>query len=192
MTSFWDHTDKQKAKHLNYVLKLANCYIQEIDDGILMINAAKAAKVDLLIWSGLMSVNEASGGKYSRVDHFDGKAAVTAYGRQSGVPFVDVQAGLYASNFTNALVPRKAADGSYELALPFGPETVIPVIDMESDYGMFVRQAIESPAVGPGSEILTCGELISLGDMFKQLSESLLKADYAILPNTNSRTYSHR
>jgi len=131
MTNFWDHTDKQR----------------EIDDGILMINAAKAAKVELFIWSGLMSVTEASGGKYTHVDHFDGKAAITAYGRQSGVPFVDVQAGMYASNFTGALAPRKQADGSYAIALPFGPETVVPVIDMVSDYGLFVRQAIESQSL---------------------------------------------
>jgi hypothetical protein len=51
-----------------------NRFMQEIDDGILMINTAKAAKV---IWSGLMSVTEASGGKYTHVDHFDGKALIT-------------------------------------------------------------------------------------------------------------------
>ncbi|KIM86166.1 hypothetical protein PILCRDRAFT_86767 [Piloderma croceum F 1598] len=143
----------------------------EIDDGILMINAAKAAKVKLFIWSGLMSVTEASGGKYTHVDHFDGKAAITAYGRQSGIPFVDVQAGTYASNFTSTLAPRKQADGTYAIGLPFGPDTLIPIIDMASDYGLFVRQAIESTAFGAGSEILTCGELLPVGDMFKQLSE---------------------
>jgi len=86
MTNFWDHTNKQK----------------EINDGILIINTAKAAKVDLLIRSGLMSVTEASGGKYTHVDHFDRKALVTAHGRQSGVPFIDVQAGMYGSNYTSA------------------------------------------------------------------------------------------
>ena len=151
--------------------------MQEIADGILMINAAKAAKVDLLIWSGLMSVNEASGGKYSHVDHFDGKAEITAYGRHSGVPFVDVQAGMYASNFTSAFAPRKQADGSYEVALPFGPDTVVPVIDMVSDYGLYVREAIESSAFGGGSEIFASGELISVGEISKQLSESVLKSD---------------
>jgi hypothetical protein len=52
----------------------------------------------------------------------------------------------------------------------------LPVIDMASDYGLFVRQAIESPAFGVGSEILACGELLPVGDTFKQLSESMLKA----------------
>ncbi|KAJ7356465.1 NmrA-like protein [Mycena albidolilacea] len=34
-----------------------------------------------------------SGGKYTHVVNFDSKTLVTDYGRQSGVPFVDVQAG---------------------------------------------------------------------------------------------------
>ena len=85
--------------------------MQEIDNGILMINAVKAAKVDLLIWSGLMSMTEASGGKYTHVDHFDRKALVTAHGRQSGVPFIDVQAGAYASNYNGTQAPRKRGDG---------------------------------------------------------------------------------
>jgi hypothetical protein len=76
--------------------------MQEINDGILIINTAKAAKVDLLIRSGLMSVTEASGGKYTHVDHFDRKALVTAHGRQSGVPFIDVQTRMYDSNYTSA------------------------------------------------------------------------------------------
>jgi hypothetical protein len=37
-----------------------NRFMQEIDDGILMINTAKAAKVDLLIWSGLIMVRDRS------------------------------------------------------------------------------------------------------------------------------------
>ena len=165
--------------------------LQEIDEGILLINAAKAAKVELFIWSGLMSVTEASGGKYTHVDHFDGKAAITAYGRQSGVPFVDVQAAMYASNLTGALAPRKQADGSYAVALPFGPETLMPVIDMVSDYGLFVRQAIEFPAFGAGSEILTCGELLPVGDMLKQLSESMLKALFNFSSTTDYIFSSH-
>jgi hypothetical protein len=95
-----------------------------------------------------------------------------------------VQAGMYASNFSSVLVPHKKADGSYELGLPFSPETLMPVIDMASDYGLFVRRAIESPAFGASSEILACGELLPVGDTFKQLSESMLKANLSNFPST--------
>ena len=174
MTNFWEHLDKQRARILTYyfINQLTNCSMQEISEGILMVDAAKTAKVNLLIWSGLMSVNEISGGKYSHVDHFDGKAAVTAYGRKSGVPFVDVQAGMYANNLVTYFVPQKQPDGSYEVALPIHRDLALPIIDIESDYGLFVREAIESPVLSAGSEILTCGESISMGDMLKQLGES--------------------
>ena len=139
---------------------------------MLMVDAAKAAKVNLLIWSGLMPVSEISGGRYTHVDHFDGKAAVTAYGRKSGVPFVDVKAGSYANNLETYFVPQKQADGSYEVALPIHRDVALPLINMDSDYGLFVREAIEWPVFRAGSEILTCGESISMGDMLKQLGES--------------------
>src|SRR5258707_14776934 len=84
--------------------------IQEIDEGIMLVEAAKAVGVDLLIWSGLDSVTDSSGGK---IIHYDSKATVTEYARKSGVPFAVVQAGFYASNFLSTYKPRKQADGSY-------------------------------------------------------------------------------
>jgi hypothetical protein len=68
--------------------------------------------------------------------------------------------------------PKRLADGTYKLSLPVGPNTILPVIDTAHDYGLFVREAIESPEFGPGSEILTSGEVISIGDMVSQLAES--------------------
>jgi len=138
----------------------------------MMVDIAKAVDVDLLIWSGLESPSKASGGKYTKVNHFESKAAVTDYARKSGVPFVNVQAGGYASNFTTFFKFEKQIDGSYVLALPYSQSIIIPIIDMVEDYGMFVREAIESPAFGAGTEILTCGELISFADIISQLAES--------------------
>jgi uncharacterized protein YbjT (DUF2867 family) len=135
----------------------------------MLVEAAKTVGVDLLIWSGLDSVTDSSGGK---ITHFDSKATVTEYARKSGVPFVVVQAGFYASNFLSTFKPRKQADGSYAVAVPFRPDTVLPVIDME-DYGLFVREAIESPAFGAGTEVLSCGELISMNDCVSKLVQSM-------------------
>lgn len=159
MTNFWEHLNKQR----------------EIDEGTMLVNTAKAIGVDLLVWSGLDSITELSGGKYTMADHFDSKAAVTTYARKSGVPFANVQAGFYASNFTGGFKPTKQADGSYVLTLPCSPNVVYPVIDMVEDYGLFVREAIESPAFGPGSEVLSCGEFISIHDCISQLAEIMGK-----------------
>jgi hypothetical protein len=137
----------------------------------MLVETAKAVGVDLLIWSGLEDITKLSGGKYTMMYPFDSKAAVTEFARQSGVPFVNVQAGFYASNFTTMFKPRKQADGSYILTIPY-PDTVYPIIDAEHDYGIFVREAIESPAFGAGTEILTCGEFISIRGCMSQLAES--------------------
>jgi len=48
----------------------------------------------------------------------------------------------------------------------------LPIIDME-DYGLFVREAIESPAFGAGTEVLSCGELISMNDCVSKLAQSM-------------------
>lgn len=48
---------------------------KEIVEGKGIVDAAKKANVDLLVWSGLESVTKVSGGKYKHVEHFDGKVS---------------------------------------------------------------------------------------------------------------------
>lgn len=142
----------------------------------MLVRVANSVGVDLLVWSGLENVTEMSNGKYKDVYPCDSKAAVTRYAQEIGVPFVNVQAGVYASNYTTQWFPRKQEDGSYVLAMPYDPDSVTPIIDMVSDYGLFVREAIESPAFGAGTEVLSCGEVISYRDIVSQLAESMFRA----------------
>lgn len=126
------------------------------------------------MWSGLPSITKLSGGKFTHVWHFDGKAVVTEYGRQAGVPFVDVQAGAYGTNFlAPPSIPTKQADGSFALAFPLNPTTVIPFVDTAADYGMFVRYAIELPVFPHGSEFVAYGEHISAKDLVEQWSQGV-------------------
>ncbi|KAF7968903.1 hypothetical protein HWV62_28882 [Athelia sp. TMB] len=155
VTNFWEHKNKQR----------------EIDEGQMLVRVSKTVGVSLLVWSGLESVSELSGGRLTHVFHFDSKAAVTRYAQEIGVPFVNVQAGQYASNYTQHWRPRKQADGSYAIKLPWNSDSVAPVIDMVADYGLFVREAIEEPVFGAGTEILTCGEMLSFRDAAAQLSQ---------------------
>ncbi|KAJ6602558.1 NAD(P)-binding protein [Mycena vulgaris] len=157
VTNYWEHLDVKR----------------EVAEVKMLIDAAKAANVGLFIWSGLESIVKISNGKYPNVHHFNGKAEVTEYGRNSGIPFINVQAGWYASNFAkvNGMKPKRMSDGTYVLALPVGPQTLLPVIDTPNDYGLFVREAIESPEFGAGSEVLTSGENITVGDMISQLAQ---------------------
>ncbi|KAJ6571896.1 NAD(P)-binding protein [Mycena capillaripes] len=160
VTNFWEHLDADR----------------ETAEGKLMIDAAKAAGVDRIVWSGLPSFTKHSGGKYNTVVHFDSKVAVTEYGRQSGVPFVDVQAGFYASNLLmpaplGMVKPVKRTDGSFAIGVPVKPSTVYPIIDAARDYGLYVRRALESPIFPDGSEVRT-GEYITMDDLALQLSQA--------------------
>ncbi|KAJ6462698.1 NAD(P)-binding protein [Mycena vulgaris] len=157
VTNFWEHMDMEK----------------EIAEGKMMIDAAKTAGVSRIVWSGLISVTKASAGKYINVYHFDGKAAIAEYGRQSGVPFVDVQAGFYASNLLKIpTMLAKQGDGSYAMEMPVKPTTVVPLIDTEEDYGLYVRQVFELPVFPDGSEVFTSGENITVQDLALQLSQA--------------------
>ncbi|KAJ7133514.1 NAD(P)-binding protein [Mycena epipterygia] len=157
MTNFWEHMDVDK----------------EIAEGKLLIDAAKAGGASHVVWSGLSSMNKISGGKYVHVFHFDGKAAIADYGRQSGVPFVDVQAGFYASNLlNNPFLPLvKQDDGSYLMEWPVKPTTAMPLIDTANDYGLYVRQVLEQSVFPDGSEVLT-GVNITVQNLAAQFSRA--------------------
>ncbi|KAJ7161898.1 NAD(P)-binding protein [Mycena crocata] len=156
VTNFWEHGSVDK----------------EIAEGKLLIDAAKSGGVSRIVWSGLPSVTTLSEGRFVHVYHFDGKAVVTEYGRKSGVPFVDVHAGAYGSNFlTSPLMLVKQPDGSFVIPLPVKPTTVIPFIDTAHDYGLFVRQVLEAPVFPDGSSFLAHGENISFEQMALELSQ---------------------
>ncbi|KAJ7100522.1 NAD(P)-binding protein [Mycena epipterygia] len=157
VTNFWEHLNMEK----------------EIAEGKLLIDAAKAGGVSRIVWSGLQSISKDSAGKYTHVWHFDSKALITAYGLKSGVPFVDLQAGVYGTNYlAPPFAPVKQEDGSFAFTAPIGPETVVPYIDIVNDYGLYVRAVLEMPVFPDGSEFLAYSERITLGDMALQLSQA--------------------
>ncbi|KAJ7429743.1 NAD(P)-binding protein [Mycena galericulata] len=145
VTNFWEHLDADR----------------EIAEGKLLIDAAKAADV-----AGILS-----GGKYTHIWHFDSKAAVTAYGRQAGMPLMDVQAGSYGSNFLRPpFAPVKQADGWFILEFPMRPTTLVPFADIARDYGLFVRYVLELPVFPDGAEFVAYSELISVEELTAQWS----------------------
>ncbi|KAJ7604079.1 NAD(P)-binding protein [Roridomyces roridus] len=137
-----------------------------------LFDAAKASGAERIVWSGLVSFDKISGGKFPHVYHFEGKAAATEYGRQIGAPFVDVQAGFYAVNMIESpMAHTKLEDGSLALEWPVPPTTRMPIIDAAYDYGLYVRHVFELPVFPSGSEVRTAGEMIAAGDIAGQLGE---------------------
>lgn len=162
VTNFWEHMSAPK----------------EIAEGKLLIDAAHEGGAKRIVWSGLVSFSEASGGKLSHCVHFDGKYEVSQYGRAkcagSDVAFVNVDAGMYMENFLrtpNTVMPVPNGDGSYTIHMPTGRSAKVPFIDIGSDYGMFVRVAIESDEFAKGGEIYTASEELSVDEVVEQWSE---------------------
>ncbi|GAA6021946.1 hypothetical protein JCM10207_002613 [Rhodosporidiobolus poonsookiae] len=165
VTDFWSHLSAAR----------------ELADGKRLGDAAvKAATVKRFVWSGLEPVKEISGGKFSRVAHFDSKAAVTAYLRTLPLPLTVVQPACYFTNFsgyTPGMAPRLARgsspsaameDKAVEFALPMRAGARIALIDARRDYGAFVRAAIEGAESG---ELLACAEEKSCEDLAREFQD---------------------
>lgn len=106
----------------------------EISQGKAVADASKAAGVKHIIFSSLLHVTEASKGRLTHVTHFDGKAEIEKYIRQSGTPGTFVLPGFFMSNFFDMI--RKNEDGSYSFPLPVsGDKARIPIFDVVSDTG---------------------------------------------------------
>lgn len=107
--------------------------LQEIDEGKLLIDTAHEGGPKRILWYGLESFSDATSGRLSLVDHFEGKAVVTKYARSkfdgSDIAFVLVPAGMYMTNlFTIPAIPT--GDGKYAIALACKKDAKLPWIDM--------------------------------------------------------------
>ncbi|KAF7299898.1 NmrA domain-containing protein [Mycena chlorophos] len=163
MTNFWEHTEIHR----------------EIAEGKMLIDACASASPRGVIWSGLPSPSTISAGKYTKVYHFDGKAQITSYARTThpSLPFVNVPSGLYMSNFTatapgwRMIYPVPYVPGVYVLALPVSPQGRLPLIDVERDYGLWVRGVIEKDVFPAGADANTVSEWLSVENIANIISK---------------------
>jgi uncharacterized protein YbjT (DUF2867 family) len=72
-------------------------------------------------------------GQLTHVPHFDSKADIEEYIRQSGVPATFFLAAYFMTNFQMSI--QKGEDGSLTLALPIGRDAKFPLIDIAEDTG---------------------------------------------------------
>lgn len=118
----------------------------EIAQGKAVADACQAAGVKHLIFSSLINTKEASKGKLPNISHFDGKANIEAYIRQSGVPSTFVLPGMFMSQYFETI--RKGEDGAYMLALPIdGNKAQIPLFDPAGDTGTYAFRELEDDTI---------------------------------------------
>lgn len=105
----------------------------EILQGKVVTDACKAAGVKHLIFSSLINAANATQGRLVNITHFDGKAEVEEYIRESGIPASFVMPGIFMSELFSFI--RKQEDGSFMMAIPVSPGAIAPFIDASVDTG---------------------------------------------------------
>ncbi|KAH8810906.1 hypothetical protein F5884DRAFT_875853 [Xylogone sp. PMI_703] len=132
-------TNKETAKEL--AVKGCGNYLK-VSQGKIVTDASKHSGVKHLIFSSLLNTTEISKGRLSHISHFDGKAEIEQYIRDSGVPATFVLPGVFMSGMFAMI--KKQEDGSYKLTLPVSSEKAkFPLIDAANDTGKFVKAAIK-------------------------------------------------
>jgi len=137
-----------------------------------IVDAAKAAKVPLLVWSSLPSATDTSKGKYTTIVHFDQKSEVDKYIATAGQPAVIVYTGGFAENLVKFQQLRQDATNPNKWNLIFpvlGADTHIPGIWIEKDLGSIVVGVIDHWEEKSLKERLT--------------KEPIIAAPYTISPN---------
>lgn len=104
----------------------------EVSQGKTAADACKAAGIQHLIYSSMTDASEVSKGAWANVHHFDGKAEVERYIRESAIPATFVLPGTFMSEAVDML--RKQGD-NYVIALPLEGNTKMPFIDIQADTG---------------------------------------------------------
>ncbi|KAH8692616.1 hypothetical protein BGW36DRAFT_399447 [Talaromyces proteolyticus] len=153
VTNFWDSMSEDT----------------EFSQGKAVTDASKAAGVKHLVFSSLRNVTEITGGRMPHVTHFDGKAKIEQYMRDSGVPATFVLPGMFMSNFYTMI---KKQEGVYTLAWPVNPDTAkAPLISIEEDFGKYVKIALKQYPSAIGKRILAATDYYSPTRLITEFSE---------------------
>ncbi|XP_044721710.1 nmrA-like family domain-containing protein [Hirsutella rhossiliensis] len=116
----------------------------------------------------------ADAAKAAGVNHFDSKAKIEQYIRDSGIPSTFVLPGWYASNFFQAI--QKSEDGSYLLPAPVDVDKAkIPILDVVADTGKFVKAAIKHHPKYVGKHIYAATNYYSPSQLLAEFSEEMLE-----------------
>jgi len=112
----------------------------EIQQGINVVDAAKANGIQHLVFSGLRSAKEVAG--LEGCSHFENKKAIFDYIVKQGVPYSVVSYAAYYENLFSYFPPRKTANDEYVLDIPMlsSPFDMICVADAgEVTHQVFLR-----------------------------------------------------
>ncbi|KAH8690298.1 hypothetical protein BGW36DRAFT_390557 [Talaromyces proteolyticus] len=145
----------------------------EVSQGKNVTDACKVAGVQHLIFSSLIDASEESKGAWVNIPHFDGKAEIERYIRQSGVPASFILAGTYMTEIEGML---QRHDGNYVIALPLNSNAEIPLLDASEDTGLFVKAAIKNHKSVLGQRIYASAAYYTIEQIIEDFSKVTGKA----------------
>ena len=135
----------------------------ELTLGQELANAAVAAGVEHVVFSGLENVEARTGGT-KWAPHFTDKAKVEAYIRSLPIRSSFVYLAFFYTNILEYYVPQRGADGlTFAIYLP--PHLPMPFTDPLTATGPAVREMFDHPTQYAGQSLPVIGEILSAQDM---------------------------
>ncbi|CRG83341.1 NmrA-like family domain-containing protein 1 [Talaromyces islandicus] len=159
----------------------------EVSQGKTVADACKAAGIQHLIYSSMIDASEASNGAWVNIPHFDAKAEVERYIRESAIPATFVLAGTFMTEFVNML--QKQGE-NYVIYSPLEGNSKIPCIDIQADMGLFVKGAIKNREKVLGKQIYASVEYYNFEQLVNDFSNVTGKpAAYMKVPGEAFKTF---
>jgi len=146
MTDFWEHG-----------------YDGEVRQGRNIIDAAKAAGVEMFVFSSVGSADRETG-----IPHFDSKFEIEEYLRASGLHHAVVRPVSFMENW--ALAELEVADGKLED--PRDPASRTQMISVR-DIGRFAAEALDNPDAWNGKALDIAGSEYTLAELMTVLGEAV-------------------
>ncbi|KAH7377353.1 NmrA family transcriptional regulator [Pyrenochaeta sp. MPI-SDFR-AT-0127] len=153
VTNYWESASKE----------------MEVTQGKNVADVAKQLGVEHLIFSSLLHVTNTTNGRLPHIPHFDGKAEIEQYIRDSGIPSSFYLPGYFMSNLEQAI--RKGEDGVYTFALPVSENAKFPLLDVKEDTGKFVTGIIANRSAVLGARILGATDYYTPPQILDQITE---------------------
>jgi uncharacterized protein YbjT (DUF2867 family) len=165
VTNYWEHFKPEK----------------ELSQAANMANAAKAAKLEHVVWSTLEDTRKRVPlsdprmptllGKY-KVPHFDAKGEADTAFAAAGVPTTYLYTAFYWENLVYfGMGPKRGADGTFTLTLPMG-EAKLTAIAAE-DIGKCAYGIFKQGKKWVGQRVGIAGDHVSGRQMALDMSEAL-------------------
>ncbi|KAL6715270.1 hypothetical protein ACLMJK_007534 [Lecanora helva] len=148
----------------------------EYDKAKTITDVAVETGVQYIVFSTLPPVAKISGGKFTKVSHFDSKERIEQYIRGLPIKSAFFSPGSFMENFHQTLptfiAPRKAADGSWALSHYLSPKARLPLINTAKDTGKFIGAILAEPDKFEGKTFSAAAALYSLDEIAAAMTKA--------------------